>query len=75
VRQYLVVENIVKIIFEKLCWRSYANQSMCSGIPIPDFFSFKKKKINKTRLIKLTWLGYLQSKLASPGLLGPVDFR
>jgi hypothetical protein len=34
----------------------------------------KNFKINKVRLIKLTCLGYLQSKLASPRLLGPVGF-
>jgi hypothetical protein len=32
-------------------------------------------KINKARLIKLTYLGYLKLKSASPRLLGPVDFR
>jgi hypothetical protein len=29
--------------------------------------------INKAKLIKITCLGYLQSKSASPRLLGPVD--
>jgi hypothetical protein len=42
---------------------------------IAEYWSHKNFfKINKARLIKLTWSGYLQSKSASSKLLGRVDF-
>jgi hypothetical protein len=37
--------------------------------PIKNFFM-----INKVKLIKLICSGYLESKSASPRLLGPVDY-